>query len=616
MTDAHTCPICGDGGHLRVLCTVDRFTIYVCGTCTGEHAWPMPSAKDLKAYYDREAWFEGGEKGGYANYDEQTSWSTHFVSGLFDMHAGRADRSVLDVGCGYGTHLGAAAQRGWRCLGVEVSDHARGVAQQRLGSAAYVVQSIADLFPHKFDLVLMLDVLEHLPSPYQSFYELFALGAIGPDTTVVITTPNAASAEAKRDPGAWAYRHPPSHLLYYTPEALTAFLRRLRFTDIEVKGLSPMADGDLSGSAGLVVTAKGSDFQNFMHERYVPGTWSKIAAYEHVPRYRLAVPLAAGKTILDFGCGTGYGSGMLAQTAARVTGLDIDESALVWARETHNASNLNFVRHDDLGESLTAASFDLVTCFEMIEHVDHATQKRAIASIARMLRDDGLLLISTPNPEVTRLYGANPYHIREMSEAEFRDLLSPHFPLLHIFRQEVRPAVTFAQSRKQAHLAAIAMDGDIDEPPMAFIALCGRHELPKLPDTVFFDDAINYVGDFMARANDLQGARTEAYNQSLRANGAETQLRVVTGERNMALNRMNHAIYERSEMEIAMHQAMRAMHKAVHEKNELEGHLIRRTQAMEALEQQRAEELTSPRFLGRHLVQAIRDRLRQKLGKS
>jgi 2-polyprenyl-3-methyl-5-hydroxy-6-metoxy-1,4-benzoquinol methylase len=448
----------------------------------------------------------------------------------------------------------------------------------------------------------MLDVLEHLPSPYQPFYELFSLGAITPATIIVITTPNAASADARRDPAAWAYRHPPSHLTYFTPQALTTLLRRLRFTDIAVKGLSPAATGDVSGSAGFMVTAKGSDFQAFMHERYVPGTWSKIAAYEHLPRYRLAAPLAAGKTVLDFGCGTGYGAAMLAETAASVTGLDIDESALVWARETHRLPNLDFVRHDDAGESLPAGSFDLVTCFEMIEHVDHATQQRVIASLARLLREDGLLLISTPNPEVTALYGANPYHIREMDETELRALLSPHFPLLHILRQEVRPAVTFAQENVQANFAATSLDTGSGEPPMAFIALCGRHELPRLPDAVFFDDAISYVGDFMARAKAVQAARTDAYNQSLRANATDTQLRIVTGERNMALNRMNQALHEKSAMENA--------------RNEMEANLIRKTQAMEALARQRTEELRSPRFLARHLWHAVRDRLRQKPGKS
>ena len=60
---------------------------------------------------------------------------------------------------------------------------------------------------------------------------------------------------------------------------------------------------DLSQSrpAWVATGSKGSDFQAFMHERYVPGTWSKIAALrEHVPRQRLAKPLVAGKTRTRF----------------------------------------------------------------------------------------------------------------------------------------------------------------------------------------------------------------------------------------------------------------------------------------------------------------------------
>ena len=73
----------------------------------------------------------------------------------------------------------------------------------------------------------------------------------------------------------------------------------------------------------------------FMHERYVPGTWSKISEYEHLPRYVFARQFAHDAKVLDFGCGTGYGAALLAETANSVLGLDIDPAALEWARHTH-----------------------------------------------------------------------------------------------------------------------------------------------------------------------------------------------------------------------------------------------------------------------------------------
>ena len=75
-----------------------------------------------------------------------------------------------------------------------------------------------------------------------------------------------------------------------------------------------------------------------MQERYVPGTWSRLAAYEHLPRYALARQLANGTRVLDFGCGTGYGAASLAEVAESVVGIDIDAGVIEWSN-THRNPN-------------------------------------------------------------------------------------------------------------------------------------------------------------------------------------------------------------------------------------------------------------------------------------
>jgi 2-polyprenyl-3-methyl-5-hydroxy-6-metoxy-1,4-benzoquinol methylase len=478
---------------------------------------------------------------------------------LFDQFTGRADVSILDVGCGSGERLVAAAQRGWRCFGVERSESARTEAQQRLGATAYVVAAITDLFAHKFDVVVIAS-----GASYETFYQLFSVGAIAPETLILV-----GEAPGVRD-----------------------ILRRLRFTKIE--GENPLS-------------ASGSDFQSFMQERYVPGTWSKIAAYEHVPRYSLAKPLAAGKTVLDFGCGTGYGSAMLATVAREVTGLDIDESALVWARETHGRANLNFICRDNLGADLPAASFDLVTCFEMIEHVDLATQQRVIASLARLLKDDGLFLISTPNPEVTALYGANPYHVREMTEAELRDLVTPHFPHVSVLGQHVRAGVTFSQGANADALRPAPMiAGEHAEHPMAFIAICSRQPLKDIADSVFFDEGSNYIGDFMGHEKNLQAARADAYSQRGHAHSAETQYRIMSAERNDAVIQMNQAIAAKNEMSEARYHYQREYEAKVVQVETI-------TKMRNEDRQTYEEQLRSPRFLARSLWAAVKARLSAKV---
>lgn len=517
--DKHqACPVCNDSDHLKILCQVDGFDILACGNCSTGHAFPVPSSRELKAYYDRHEWFDANEKGGYQDYDAQTGWSVDLLKELLDEFDSPQGASILDVGCGYGTHLAAAAERGWKCFGVELSDHARKVARERLGDKACIVESVADLIPHEFDLILLLDVIEHLASPYGLFYQLFSIGAITPKTRVVITTPNAGSEQAKSDPAGWPYLHPPSHLVYYTAESLAFLLRRLHFSEVSIRGHHACTDAvspdALSAFDGLLTVAQGSDFTEFMRERYVPGTWSKIAEYEHLPRYALTRTFAAGKKVLDFGCGTGYGSAILAEVAASVTALDIDEPALTWARESHRNARLHFIRSTDLGAGLPAASFDLISCFEMIEHVGHATQQAVIASFGRLLQDDGLLIISTPNPEVTQLYGENPYHLREMSEAEFLELLHAEFPHVLILRQRACSCVTFDQESRGVALTAAPIRsrrtvGEI--PPLAFIAFCSRQPLPEIPDPVFFDEEADPVREYLDHERLLNRARFDAY---------------------------------------------------------------------------------------------------------
>ena len=627
------CPVCGDKAQLKLLCKVDAFDIKACGVCETEYADSMPSACELKRYYDRREWFEGGEPGGYQNYDKQTEWSLDLVTSLLAEFPGGAERSVLDIGCGYGTHLALAAERGWKCFGVEPSNHARGIAKQRLGGRAFVVEDTAELIPHEFDLVLILDTIEHLPSPYALLYSLFSIGAITAKTRVVISTPNAGSADAKRDPATWAYRHPPSHLVYYSERALTYLLQHLHFTTIDIRGTGP-------DNAGLLASASGSDFTDFMRERYVPGTWSKIAEYEHVPRYALAKDVVKGKTVLDFGCGTGYGAAKLATQAASVTGLDIDTAAIRWASATHRNDNLKFVCLADLGASLPAASFDVVTCFEMIEHVDHATQKALIASFARLLKPDGVMLISTPNPETTKLYGANPYHIREMNEAELHDLVSPHFSALQILRQHVRAGVTFELGDNNAALRSSFISEAHSTSPdtaLAFIAVCGQASLaPHQLASVFFDRGVDYISTFMSTQNTLTRTRLDLYLQSEvsanyqgQAQKYESLAKVYEKQTSEFVKQI--AAYEtqtiafqqqaqqiaaeiaqtRTERNLALHERNLALHEREQAKAETQDVRM----AYHHLSQRRDIELSSPRFLLRQAYAAIKARIQQQLAR-
>src|SRR5579863_9419399 len=92
---------------------------------------------------------------------------------------------------------------------------------------------------------------------------------------------------------------------------------------------------------------------------------------DHLSRYRWACQWATGGRCLDLGCGTGYGSRILASSGALlVTGMDISAEAIDAARSYGELRNLEFRAGDARAASkLSNSKFDLVTCFEVIEHV-------------------------------------------------------------------------------------------------------------------------------------------------------------------------------------------------------------------------------------------------------
>jgi 2-polyprenyl-3-methyl-5-hydroxy-6-metoxy-1,4-benzoquinol methylase len=144
-------------------------------------------------------------------------------------------------------------------------------------------------------------------------------------------------------------------------------------------------------------------------ERFDPGEDAgKLIDSEHRGRYWWAAQAVAGRDVLDAGCGVGYGLEVLATAgAASVTGVDIDEGAVERARERRVAGEI--LTGDLRKLPFEDESFDVVVCFETIHHV--ADGERALGELHRVLRPGGLLLISSPSPDVYQR--GNEHHVHE-----------------------------------------------------------------------------------------------------------------------------------------------------------------------------------------------------------
>src|ERR1700754_3539400 len=175
-------------------------------------------------------------------------------------------------------------------------------------------------------------------------------------------------------------------------------------------------------------------------ERMVPWTDDVQVVYEHLHRYWLAAELAAGRRVLDLGSGEGYGSAILATVAASVHGVEIDPATVQHAQANYTAEHLSHEGGSALDLSSYADdSFDVVVCFEVIEHVEE--QELLMDQIDRVLTADGLLVCSTPD---TIMYSKasgqeNPYHEKELTRDEFAALLGRHFGAVREGAQRTTP---------------------------------------------------------------------------------------------------------------------------------------------------------------------------------
>jgi 2-polyprenyl-3-methyl-5-hydroxy-6-metoxy-1,4-benzoquinol methylase len=166
----------------------------------------------------------------------------------------------------------------------------------------------------------------------------------------------------------------------------------------------------------------------FTGERIVPGAsdcepnFAQKMYQEHIARYAFAAQFASGADVLDVGCGVGYGSQFLAKADAKsVLGVDISSEAIEHARKHFFHPAVTFSVQDATAIA-TDGDHDLITCFELIEHVEE--QQQVLDRIKVALRPGGLLAISTPRPlDDIRTH----FHVHEMSFEELHGMLKQRF---------------------------------------------------------------------------------------------------------------------------------------------------------------------------------------------
>jgi ubiquinone/menaquinone biosynthesis C-methylase UbiE len=239
----------------------------------------------------------------------------------------------------------------------------------------------------------------------------------------------------------------------------------------------------------------------------VPGQVNDDLWSEHVARYAFARRYAQGKRVLDAGCGTGYGSAELAQSAAAVTGVDISASAIEYASASYPIPGLRFLESSCTAIPMPAQSFDLVVAFEVIEHL--ADYRAFLKECARVLTPEGLFIVSSPNKryyaETRAATGPNPFHEHEFEAAEFAAELERVFSNVRLLLQNrvesfaFHPAVSFWPAE-----ARIDGGGGSAEDAHFFVGICSAGPLPEPKSFVYVPKAANILRERELHVEALQ----------------------------------------------------------------------------------------------------------------
>jgi SAM-dependent methyltransferase len=211
----------------------------------------------------------------------------------------------------------------------------------------------------------------------------------------------------------------------------------------------------------------------------------------HLAVYEWIAERCRGLRVADLACGEGYGSEVLARTAAEVVGVDANPEAHEHAKARYGRPGLRFERA--LVEEF-AGPVDAIVFLQTIEHVEDPG-----ALLAGFAKAAPVSYVSTPNRLTLAPAGAeksdNPWHLREYTADEYRELCQPHFSSVEILGlyharklrvhelairagwDSVHPALRITKPFYDRFVPAISAsdfalrEGDLDK-ALDFIAIC------------------------------------------------------------------------------------------------------------------------------------------------
>ncbi|WP_447918140.1 class I SAM-dependent methyltransferase [Achromobacter aegrifaciens] len=226
MPSVSACPLCETSSAFELAYHKAGIPIYRCRGCGVGKA--EPEQFDAAAYYDS-SYFNGGRSDGYSDYvqarDVLHAQFRQDIALLKRLGAGSGH--LVELGCAYGYFLDEAKASSYLVSGVELCEdavkncNARGLNDVHHGEVSKEALSQFS----EADVVVLLDVIEHLPDPVASIEA--AASTLKAGGLLLMTTGDFSSVVAKITGSNWRLMTPPQHLWFFTPKSLEALCDRM-----------------------------------------------------------------------------------------------------------------------------------------------------------------------------------------------------------------------------------------------------------------------------------------------------------------------------------------------------------------------------------------------------
>ncbi|HEX8182887.1 MAG TPA: class I SAM-dependent methyltransferase [Candidatus Saccharimonadales bacterium] len=231
------------------------------------------------------------------------------------------------------------------------------------------------------------------------------------------------------------------------------------------------------------------------YERMVPEFHKGHLIYaEHLTRYLAAKPVVENKVVLDIASGSGYGTKLIAESAKFVYGVDVNEDAVKYSQENYDAKNIEYRVGDGESIPLEENSVDVVITFETIEHIKD--YKKFLDEVQRVLKPDGVALVSTPND--VEFAEGNHFHLHEFEYNELTSLLKKYYKNIEPYFQSTWKYVAVGsetQLNSDVNCKLLNLTSKTREQHLYFYLVCSNRKIVE---------KVEYVGALGEHYSDRQ----------------------------------------------------------------------------------------------------------------